>query len=247
MPISRPRRSTRAELLDAPDVEPVALAENLRDLRSIGRLLGSTAQCLRVLRPWLRQLPPGAPVSLLDIATGGGDGAALLGCAVRRAGYRVQLIGSDRLAAALQYAALAHPQLHLLRHVAPALPLADQAVDIAVLQLALHHFEPAEAPALLREMTRVARRGVVVVDLQRSWAGYLGARLLSHGPWGELARHDGPLSALRAYTPAEVRQLAAVAGMVGAQVMAAGPLLLTLSYSVGGSGRGVPANAYSST
>jgi SAM-dependent methyltransferase len=220
-------RSRRPELLDAPGIDPAALAENLRDLRYTDALLGATALTWRLLRPMLRRLPREQPLTLLDIATGGGDGPARLANLARGEGYSLTPIGTDRLREALQFAAR-HRALALLRHEAPELPLRDRSIDFVTLQLALHHFDEDAAALLLREMARVARHGVIVVDLQRSWVAYLGARLMARGPWGAMARHDGPLSALRAYTPAEARTLAA--DVDGAAVRVAGPLLLALHW-----------------
>jgi hypothetical protein len=63
-------------------------------------------------------------------------------------------------------------------------------------------------------MRRVARGGVIVNDLLRSWVGYLGAlvvpRAMSKNP---LFRHDAPLSIRRAYTRSEMATLAARAGL----------------------------------
>jgi hypothetical protein len=76
------------------------------------------------------------------------------------------------------------------------------------------------AAGLLCEMARVARIGVIVTDLRRSHAAYWGARLLALGITNRLTRHDGPLSVLRAYTPAEVRSWMArteLRGMVCAE------------------------------
>ena len=95
-----------------------------------------------------------------------------------------------------------------------ALPFADASVDVAMCSFALHHLAPAEAAALLREMRRVARYGIVINDLVRwrpgYWATWLFTHALSRNP---LTRNDGPLSVLRAYTRAEMRTLAAQAGL----------------------------------
>jgi len=68
-------------------------------------------------------------------------------------------------------------------------------------------------------MDRAARLGVVVNDLVRGRVAYaavwLATRLLARSP---MSRHDGPLSVLRAYTPAEVRGLVVAAGLDGVRV-----------------------------
>ena len=67
---------------------------------------------------------------------------------------------------------------------------------------------------MLGEMRRVARRGVIVNDLVRSWFAYLATllatRVASKNPY---LRHDGPLSVRRAYTRGEMSALAVRAGL----------------------------------
>jgi ubiquinone/menaquinone biosynthesis C-methylase UbiE len=154
------------------------------------------------------------------VATGGADGPPSLAARARRHGYDLRPLASDRLADALRLARAAGARFPLIQHDALAIPLPDRAVDFVTCSLALHHFEPLAAVALLRELRRVARRAVVVNDLRRCRPAYWGARLLALGPWHAMARHDGPLSVLRAYTLAEIRQLAAQAGFFDAQVAA---------------------------
>jgi SAM-dependent methyltransferase len=214
------KRSSAPELLDAPTHDLAALADNLRDLRALDRYLGGTALTWRALWPQLRALPPGAPATLLDVATGGADGPRILVARARRKGYDLRPFASDRLADVLRLARDAGARFPLIQHDALAIPLADAAVDFVTCSLALHHFEPPEAVGLLRELCRVARRGVIVNDLRRSRLAYVGARLLAAGPWHAMARHDGPLSVLRAYTLAEARALAEQAGIGAAQVQA---------------------------
>src|SRR5215207_3192484 len=79
-------RSAEPELLDAPTHDLAALADNLRDLRALDRYLGGTALTWRALWPMLRALPPSAPATLLDVATGGADGPRILAARARRRG-----------------------------------------------------------------------------------------------------------------------------------------------------------------
>ena len=104
--------------------------------------------------------------------------------------------------------------LHFAVADARCLPFPDRGVDVVMCSLALHHQSPGDAVAMLAEMRRVARRGVVVNDIVRCWRGYWGARLLSRTlSRNPLTRHDGPLSVRRAYTRPEMRELAERAGL----------------------------------
>jgi len=220
-------RSSEPELLDALAPDPAALDDNLRDLSAVDRWLGGTALTWRSLRPMLLALPPAAPLTLLDVAAGGADAPRILAARARRHGYTLRPLASDRLHEVLLWARRAGAHFPLIQHDALAIPLANRAVDFVTCSLALHHFEPPAAAALLRELARVARRGVIVNDLRRGRLPYLGARALALGPWHAMARHDGPLSVLRAYTLPEARALADAAGLPHAQV-AARPLFRLL-------------------
>jgi SAM-dependent methyltransferase len=217
---STPARSQEAELLDAPTHDLAALADNLRDLRDLDRYLQGTALTWSALLPMLRALPQGTPATLLDVATGGADAPRVLAARARRHGFDLRPIASDRLRDVLRLARTGGACCPLLLHDALAIPLADAAIDFVTCSLALHHFDPPAAARLLGELGRVARRGVIVNDLRRGRAAYWGAQLLALGPWHAMARHDGPLSVLRAYTLAEAQALVADAGLPGARVEA---------------------------
>ncbi len=97
---------------------------------------------------------------------------------------------------------------------ARCLPFADASVDVVTCSLALHHQLPDDGVAMLAEMRRVARLGIVVNDIVRCWKGYWGAWLLSRvASRNPLTRHDGPLSVRRAYTRPEMVALARRAGL----------------------------------
>ena len=98
-------------------------------------------------------------------------------------------------------------------------PLPDRSFDVVLCSLALHHFAPAEAVQVLREMDRLSRIGFILNDIRRCHAGYVAARGASRiATRNRLTRHDMPLSVLRAYTPDELRALLRQAGIPEARV-----------------------------
>ena len=89
------------------------------------------------------------------------------------------------------------------------------AFDVAHASLVLHHLDPDEAVALLRELRRVARHGIVVNDLVRGRLAWVGGWLLVHAiATSRYTRHDGPLSVRRAYSRREMGALLDAAGLV---------------------------------
>jgi len=77
-----------------------------------------------------------------------------------RRGAHLDLTALDRSEQMLEIARRrtgAHPRLRFVAADGTALPFADGAFDVVICTLALHHFEPDAARALLREVRRVAR------------------------------------------------------------------------------------------
>jgi ubiquinone/menaquinone biosynthesis C-methylase UbiE len=211
------RRTDALELLDGPLDDPATLMGNLRDLRRVNRWLGGaslSADAIDALAAHRHE------ITLIDVGTGGADiPLALLKGATAR-GRRLSVVAIDSRPEVLAAAVLATPALAVTDgielHVGDgrSLPFPDRSFDVAHCSLVIHHCEPAEAVALLGEMARVARLGVVVNDLDRGWIGWIGAWLMSHLLTGNrYTRQDAPLSVQRAYTADETAEMLREAGL----------------------------------
>lgn len=208
-----PERVTDAELMDDM-VDRDALASNLADLRRVNRFLGGSSLTLRGLQTLTASLPPGATLRVLDVATGGADIPVKVGRWAADRGLDASIVGLDRNPTILQIAAENASFVELVHGDATALPFEDDSFDVALCSLALHHFDVDQAIVVLSEMSRVARRGIVVNDLIRCWHGYVGALVLGRVATREpVTRHDGLLSVRRAYTRSELLELLRRAGM----------------------------------
>ncbi len=210
-----------AELLDGPLDDPSTLAGNLRDLRRVNRSLGGVALTSRALDALVgRVADAGATIHVLDVGTGGVDIPLALIEAWRRRGRRLEVTAIDERPEVLAAARTSDPRVDATPRLTLAvadgrsLPYPDAAFDVAHASLVLHHLEPVDAVALLREMDRVSSRGIVVNDLARGRLSWAGAWLLSHlATTNRYTRHDAPLSVRRAYTLAEGHALIAAAGL----------------------------------
>lgn len=219
-----PRRR-EPELMDQPDADPRELERSLEDLRSVNRWLGGTRVALRALRPLLRRAGRGGAVRVLDVATGSADIPLELVRLARRRGREVEVVATDFHAGTLEVAAqrvAQEPAVRVERADALALPYDDDAFDVAMCHLALHHFDPAGAVRLLHELWRVARRGVVVTDLVRGRLGVVGVELLARTVWRDhpITRHDGRVSIRAAYTETELAALAHAARLQRVRIRA---------------------------
>ena len=228
------QRSHEHELLDDASLDAVELRANLRELGMLNRLPGGTAASIAAIE----LLADGArDLVVLDVGTGGGEMALAFARHGRRGRARWQVIAADSHPEVLAVAARRlhrDPSATTLLADGRRLPLDDGSVDVAHASLLIHHFEPQDALALLAELRRVARVGVVVNDLRRGVLPYLitSATVLALSR-ARYTRHDGPLSARRAYTLRELDELLHAAGLsVVSRSPALMPRVVTAAVSI---------------
>lgn len=206
--IFAPSRVERAELIDGPIDSLPELAQSFGDIALANRFLGGTAAVRRGLSRFDAS-------TILDVGCGAADIPLALVVEAQRKGRELLVTCLDSSEAVLEVARERTGNPWQLRFVAAdgtSLPFEDASFDVAMCNLALHHLAPPEAVQLLRELRRVGR-APLITDLYRSDASYLGTWLFTRVvSRNRLTRHDGPLSALRAYTPREASELARSAG-----------------------------------
>jgi len=203
------------EVLDGA-VATQELAASLADIDRLNSWFGGYALSLRAIRRLAAEVPRARPLRVIDVGGGTAAFAVRVVRWARRSGRDIRVIVVDRDPISLRLAraaVAAYPEIVLVCADAAALPCRERAVDIVTSALTLHHLEPAQAAAGLREMTAAARIGVVVNDLLRRPLSlglvWLVTRLLGCHP---ISRHDGPLSVRRSYSRDELRALAEKAG-----------------------------------
>lgn len=216
------RVAAAVELLDG-DLDLATLRGNLRDLARVNRWLGGADLSWRAVRPLLST---GEETSLLDVGTGGADIPLALLERARSSALSLRVVATDvrpEIVAVAREAANATAGLASSRgqrSLAVELGSVDRidqddaSFDIVHASLVLHHLEPDPCVSLLREMGRVARRAVIINDLDRGPHWWIGAWLLAHlATANRYTRNDAPLSVRRAYRPSEVKAMGARAGL----------------------------------
>jgi ubiquinone/menaquinone biosynthesis C-methylase UbiE len=202
------------ELLDG-ELEPRDLTGTMRDLARVNRWLDGANLSWRAIEPLLAARD--APLRLVDVGTGAADiPRDLLKRAAQRRAF-LRIVATDSRSEIVELAqrwSVGVPRLSFGVAAGAAIAAADGDFDVAHASLVLHHLEPPDAVALLTEMARVARRAVIVNDLERGRLWLVGAWLLSRvATRNRYTRHDAPLSVRRAYSQAEMVALAASAGL----------------------------------
>jgi SAM-dependent methyltransferase len=207
------RRQRVPELMDDPALDARAHRKALQSLNHINGLCRIHYRMLQVAGG----LAGRREFSLLDLGAGGGG---LLEFAVSsdrmESGTETMRIGLDASVQALSAGrAWSTGTTQWIAGDARQIPLLDSSIDVVVSSLFLHHFDADDVAAILRESIRVARVGIVMSDLSRSWHSlaltWLGTRVSSRS---RVFHVDGPRSVRAAWTPRELQALALQAGLV---------------------------------
>ena len=200
------------ELMDRPDATPEELERALRSLRGLNRWFGSYRLIMRFVRRWIRA---GDRLRIADLASGSADIPRLVADHARAVGAAIEIDAIDfqpTTVADARRLSAAYPEIAC--HCEDVLKFGSAgSYDIVLCSLALHHFSDADAVQLLRRCRELSRRAVLVSDLRRGWLASLGVRLLTLLIFRDpMTRSDARVSAQRAFTLAELRELARRAG-----------------------------------
>ena len=200
------------ELMDRPQLVSSELEKDLRNIRQLNRFFGSHRLVLHFLRRWIK---PGDHVRIVDLATGSGDIPRLIVDYAQKIGAKVEVDALDRQSATLEiarklsgnYPEISYIDANILEWQ-PADPY-----DIVLCSLALHHFSDEDAVRLLRHCRELSQKFVLVSDLRRGLLATIGVYLLTALIFREpMTRYDGRVSAARAFSFAELDDLAGRAG-----------------------------------
>ena len=212
-----PERRDLPELLDLPadTYTRDALEGALKDLTRVNHYLGNGRAVLKHLAAMHAETADKG-FTVLDVATGMADIPITIAKWAGQAGIRVGITAVDLDPISIGIARKkceSYPEITLAVADGFSLPFANQRFDYVLCSKTAHHFTDEKVTRMIKEFSRVARRGYIIVDLRRSWIAYfliyLLTRLFSRN---RLTRSDGPLSVLKSYTLGELAALASRSG-----------------------------------
>lgn len=200
------------EMMDREQPLSAELERDLECIRQLNRWFGSYQLILRFIRRWIK---PGALLRVVDLATGSGDIPRLIVDYSRSIGAVVEIDAVDHQPATLEIAqklSVGYPEISYI--AADILKwCATGPHDMALCTLALHHFSDEDAVQVLERCNELATRFVLVSDLRRGWFLKGAIQALTAFVFREpMMRHDARLSAARAFSFSEMRDLASKAG-----------------------------------
>jgi SAM-dependent methyltransferase len=225
-------RSYELENIDKGDYTPEEYEGCLVELRRVNKWMGDARALRASLVPEIERAGLQS-FSVLDVGAGSGELLRVVAREARRRGWRARLTGlelNERSARAILEESQAFAEINAVRGDAFHLPFADDSFDYAICSLFTHHFRDEAVVEILRELKRITRRRLFVIDLHRHALAYFlyttAGRLFLHN---RLLREDGALSIRRSFRAAELGQLAGEAQLADVEVRRRFPFRLVLS------------------
>ena len=226
------RRSYQLEDIDTGNYTPEEYEGCISELQLVNRWMGDAHALKQTL---LKDVEENSvpEFSVLDVGAGSGELLRVAATWARETGRTFKGVGlelNERSAQAILEESKEFPEIISVRGNALQLPFQNNEFDYVMCSLFTHHFVDEKVVHILREMDRVARRRIFVIDLHRDPVPYffyttLGKLVLKN----RLLRHDGALSILRSFKADEMVQLGQAAGLRDVWVEHHFPARLVLS------------------
>ena len=226
------RRSYKLEDIDTGNYTPEEYESCISELQLVNRWMGDAHSLRSTLFPEI-ETQNLSNFSILDVGAGSGELLRVTAGWAKQTGRQVSAVGlelNERSAESINEESQRFEEISSVRGNALELPFANNRFDYVICSLFTHHFVEEQVVKILREMSRVAKRRIFVIDLNRHPVAYLLyttlGKLVLHN---RLLRHDGALSILRSFKAGELLELGQRAGLRDVWVQRRFPYRLVLS------------------
>ena len=227
-------RSLKLERIDTGDYTPEEYDRFLKEIGFINRFIGDFRSLDKTL---LREIKKEnlQDFSVLDVGAGSGEILREIAKFARRKNRHAKLCGLElnaRSADAILEESKNFAEIKSVQANALGLPIENHSYDYAVSSLFTHHLTDEQIVQTLREMKRVVRRKIFVIDLHRHPFAFVSYKIFCAAfRISPLVREDGSLSILRAFKPGELENFASKAGLENVSVKRIAPFRLVLEAS----------------
>ncbi len=212
------KRSAESEMMDDFSLGGEIINPIMDELEVVNKLLGGYSVFFDAFKKLL--LKDGMTIS--DWGCGGGDSLRVLALWARKKNLKLNFIGVDATATAVDYArqkALGFPEISFIHADVLSDDLNKDQFDVVISSLFTHHFENENWIALIKKMLDCSKHAVIVNDLNRHWFAYHSIGVLTQlFSKSVMVKHDSKVSVLRGFTRSEIEQLLAKAGITNYQL-----------------------------
>jgi ubiquinone/menaquinone biosynthesis C-methylase UbiE len=226
------KRSLKPERIDTGDYTPEEYATFLREIRFINQRLGDRTALEKTLLAEITRLDL-KEFSVLDVGAGTGELLGVIAEFARSEMRKSHLVGLDLNSLSTNEIAAESKKYNEISPIqgdALSLPFADNSFDYIISSLFTHHLTDDQISRVLPEMSRVARRGITVIDLERSPKAWFLYQLFCFSyRISPLVRQDGSLSIRKGFRVDEFQRLGQTIGFSDFTVVCSAPYRIALS------------------
>jgi 2-polyprenyl-3-methyl-5-hydroxy-6-metoxy-1,4-benzoquinol methylase len=209
-------RIDKPELMDTVTLSDAEMRQTLRYLARGNRQWGGSGMVISYLEKWTAGQPAGSAITILDVGTGAADIPIEIAKWARQKNLNVQITGVDivpEIIAIAKEETAAYPEIEIKSIDINDLAAAGKKFDYVIGSLFLHHVSHPQQIPILKTFDKLARRGLLISDLHRSYLGFIAVAASTFLFGNRITRHDGPLSVRRAFTVEELNAMAKEAGL----------------------------------
>lgn len=202
MILNTTHRSKEIEIMDDLDMSGELLINTLDKLANINKWLGGNKLTLDGIKILLKDQPKDKLIRIVDLGCGHGDMLRKVAEFGRKNGYKFELLGIDANQTTIDYGiqlSANFPEISYRKEDVLSKEFENQAYDIALCTLFLHHFEDDLALDFIQALLKNAKIGVVVNDLHRHKLAYYLFKIVTLPIKNEMIKKDGLTSILKAF------------------------------------------------
>lgn len=200
-------RSVEEEMMDDFSLGSEVIDPIMDELEVVNKLLGGYQVFFNAFRRM--GIKDGMVIS--DWGCGGGDSLRIIAKWARKKNIKLQLIGVDATASAIQYAidkSRDFPEISFILADVMSDELISNQFNIVISSLFTHHFSDENWIRLIQKMSDCAADYVVINDLHRHWFAYHSIGVLtSVFSKSKMVKNDSKLSVLRSFKRTELEKL----------------------------------------
>lgn len=211
------QRSTQLELMDDFSISTQDLHQNLQEIERINIQLGGYNVIRDGLKQYINKYNP-KRISLVDIGCGGGDTLRYVHQWGIKNKIDIELTGIDYQPVMIEYA-IQHSQNLPIQYVLQDVFQIENKYDVVMCSLFCHHFEDDRLIQVLKKLSQISHKLILINDLHRHWLAYYSIKYLTKWLKGSyLVQHDAPLSVLRGFKQKEWRNILSKTGLNNYQI-----------------------------
>lgn len=212
------RRSEEKELMDDLDCNGWVLAQTLKELRTINKLLGGNKVTTSGLK-LLMNSSKNDSFTLADLGCGGGDMAIHIKKWAIKNRIKLEILGVDANPNIIEFAKERAKEENLTIDFVEANvfdpEFLEKPVDIQTCTLFTHHFTSDELVVILKNLKRQTKLGFVINDLHRHFLAYYSIKWLTKiFSKSRMVKNDAPVSVLRSFQKEDWEDILKASGIV---------------------------------